>query len=59
MVVIVLGVLAIIIVLSAVFYTLLFKAKSGEESLAKRIDSVTLLLLGIFLLLMALLLKPT
>ena len=59
MVVIVLGVLAVIIVLCAVFNTLFFKVKSNEESLARKIDSVTMLLLAIFLLLLALLSKLT
>ena len=59
MVVTVLCVLAIIIVSFAIFVTLFFKAKSNEESLTKRIDSVTMLLFAIFLLLMALISKLT
>ena len=59
MVIIVLGGLALIIALCAVFASLFFKAKSNEESLVKRFDSVTMLLLAIFLLLIALLYKLT
>ena len=59
MVVILLVSLAIIIALFAIFTAVFSKTKSNEEPLAKRIDTVAMLLLAIFLLLIALLSKLT